>query len=168
VQLKGAGKFQQQPAIVFSIYGDKENDGFLQLGEVFGLKLNSDMVVVSSCLTPSKTSSGESAGLYELCRAFLFAGANSVILSMWQVNDDSTAKLFIEMYKNLSDSSKAEALRKAKLDLLTNPGTSHPYYWAPFVLMGNWKVKYGPNMNKEAPDGVGFNSVSAWRKLLSM
>lgn len=168
VQLKGAGKFQQQPAIVFSIYGDRESDGFLQLGEVFGLKLNADMVVVSSCLTPTKTSSGESSGLYELARAFMFAGADSVILSMWQVNDDSTAKLFIEMYRNLAEASKAESLRKAKLDLLRSPGTSHPYYWAPFVLIGNWKVKFGPNLNKEAPDGVGFNSVSTWRKLLSM
>ncbi len=168
VQLKGAGKFQQQPAIVFSIFGDKENDGFLQLGEVFGLKLNSDMVVVSSCLTPSRISSGQSSGLYELSRAFMFAGASSVILSMWQVNDDSTARLFIDVYKNLPDGSKAEALRKAKLELLRSPGTSHPYYWAPFILVGNWKVKYGPNLNKEAPDGIGFNAVSTWRRLLSM
>ncbi len=168
VQLKGAGKFQQQPAVAFSTYGDTENDGFLQLGEVFGLKLNADMVVVSSSLAPSRTSSGESSGLYELSRAFLFSGANSVILSMWQVNDDSTAKLFIEMYKNLPDGSKADALRKAKLELLMNQGTSHPYYWAPFILMGDWKVKFGPNLKKEAPEGVGFNSVSTWRKLLSM
>ena len=168
VQLKGAGKFQQQPAVVFSTYGDRENDGFLQLGEVFGLKLNADLVVVSSSLAPSKTSSGESSGLYDLSRAFLFSGANSVILSMWQVNDDSTAKLFIEMYKNLPDGSKAEALRKAKMELLMNQGTSHPYYWAPFILMGDWKVKFGPNLKKEAPEGVGFNSVSTWRKLLSM
>ncbi len=168
VQLKAAGKFQQQPAIVFSIYGDRENDGFLQLGEVFGLKLNSDLVVVSSCLAPTKSSSGESSGLYELGRAFLFAGADSVVLSMWQVNDDSTAKLFIEMYRNLHDGSKSEALRKAKLALLRSPGTSHPYYWAPFVLMGNWKVKFSQNLNREAPEGVGFNSVSTWRRLLSM
>lgn len=168
VQLKGAGKFQQQPAVAFSIYGDRENDGFLQLGEVFGLKLNADMVVISSCLAPSRTSSGESSGLYELSRAFLFSGASSVILSMWQVNDDSTAKLFIEMYRNLPDGSKADALRKAKLELLMNQGTSHPYYWAPFILVGDWKVKFGPNLKKEAPEGVGFNSVSTWRKLLSM
>jgi tetratricopeptide (TPR) repeat protein len=167
VLLSGAGKFQQRPAIIFSLYGDKENDGFLQLGEVFGLRLNSDLVVLSSCLTPGKIDLGDSSGLTGLARAFLFAGTDSVILSMWQVNDESTANLFIELYRNLKDGSKAEALRAAKLALLKNSGTSHPYYWGPFILMGDWHVRLHPSYNRPAPETVRFKGLSNWRKLLS-
>ena len=168
VILGGSGKSQSQPAIVFSLYGDQENDGFLQLGEVFGLKLNSDLVVISSCLAPAKTQSPESSVLQGLARAFLFAGTDSVILSMWQVNDESTAKLFIDMYRHLKEGSKSEALRDAKLSLLKNPGTSHPYYWAPFVLVGNWKVSCQPEVNKDDPKSMRFKGLSTWRQLLSM
>jgi tetratricopeptide (TPR) repeat protein len=170
VLLSGAGKVEQQPAIVFSLYGDPENDGFLQLGEVFGLKLNADLVALSSCLAPGKWSSGSTNGLVGLARAFLFAGTDSIILSVWQVNDESTAKLFIQMYRNLKNGngSKAEALRDAKLTLLNNAGTAHPYYWAPFVLMGNWMVKFPPSLNKPDPADMRFKGVSSWRKLLSM
>ncbi|MDQ7782002.1 MAG: tetratricopeptide repeat protein [Desulfomonilaceae bacterium] len=168
VLLSAGGKSVGHPAIVFSLYGDSQNDGFLQLGEVFGLKLNSDLVVLSSCLASDGNYTGEAMGLMGLSRAFLFAGTDSVVLSLWQVNDDSTAKLFIEMYRNLNDGSKAEALRKAKLSLLNNVGTSHPYYWAPFILMGNWNVKYHPSFNKTNPETMGFKGRSGWRKWLSM
>ncbi len=166
--LGGSGKGHQQPAILFSLYGDRENDGFLQLGEVFGLKLNADMVVLSSCLSPGKPGSGETNGLFGLSRAFLFAGADSVILSMWQVNDESTARLFIEMYRNLREGSKAEALRQAKISMLSNQATSHPYYWAPFVLMGNWSVKFHPAFEKPDPAHMRVRGTSTWRKLLNM
>ena len=166
--LSGAGKLRQQPAIIFSLFGDRENDGFLQLGEVFGLKLNSDLVVVSSCLSPGKWNPGEANGLVSLSRAFLFAGTDSVILSAWQVNDESTARLFIEMYGNLKKGSKAEALRQAKLTLLNNPSTSHPFYWGPFILMGNWKVKYNPASNRVDSGEMRIKAPSAWKKLLRM
>ncbi len=166
VLLTGGGKFQAQPAIIFSLYGDSENDGFLQLGEVFGLKLNAELVVLSSCLTPGDGSQGENNGLLGLARAFLFAGTDSVILSMWQVHDDSTAKLFIDMYRNLKSLSKAEALREAQLSLLSNPGTCHPYYWAPFILMGNWQVKFHPLLNRSDTEQERFKGVSVWSKLL--
>jgi hypothetical protein len=87
---------------------------------------------------------------------------------MWQVNDESTAKLFIDMYRNLKEGSKSEALREAKLNLLKNAGTSHPYYWAPFVLVGNWKVTHQPDLNKEDPKNIRFKGLSTWRRLLSM
>jgi hypothetical protein len=88
---------------------------------------------------------------------------------MWQVNDESTAKLFISMYRNLKtgNGSKAEALRDAKLSLLGNPGTAHPYYWAPFVLVGNWAMRF-PSLNKPDPSDMRFKGVSSWRKFLSM
>ncbi|MFH1116891.1 MAG: tetratricopeptide repeat protein [Pseudomonadota bacterium] len=168
VLLSAGGKSGQQPAIVFSLYGDAHNDGFLELGEVFGLKLNADLVVLSSCLVSDGNYAGEAMGLMGISRAFLFAGTDSVVLSLWQVNDESTAKLFIEMYRNLSEGSKSEALRKAKLALLKNAATSHPYYWAPFILMGNWTVKYHPSFNKTSPETMRFKGLSNWRKWLSM
>jgi CHAT domain-containing protein/outer membrane biosynthesis protein TonB/Tfp pilus assembly protein PilF len=168
VVLTGSGKGQQQPAIVFSLFGDKENDGFLQLGEVFGLKLNADLVVLSSCLSSGKPYSKDASGFMALSRGFLFAGSDSVVLSMWQVNDESTAKLFIEMYRNLKDGSKAEALRQAQLSLIGDSTTCHPYYWAPFVLVGEWTVGLAPGFNKVDSKSMRFNGISTWRKLLSM
>lgn len=168
VLLSRAGKSQGRPAIVFSLYGDSQNDGFLELGEVFGLKLNSDLVVLSSCLVPDSDNPGEATGLMGLSSAFLFAGTDSVILSLWQVNDESTAKLFIEMYRDLDGGSKAEALQKAKLSLLKSDATCHPYYWAPFILMGNSNVKFHTSFNEVSPDRVRFKGLSNWRKWLSL
>jgi hypothetical protein len=54
------------------------------------------------------------------------------------------------------------------LNLLKNAGTSHPYYWAPFVLVGNWKVTHQPDLNKEDPKNIRFKGLSTWRRLLSM
>lgn len=166
--LTPVGKLWQQPAIVFSLYGDTENDGFLQLGEVYGLKLHADLVVLSSCLSPGAGSSGVYNGLLGLSQSFLVAGADSVILSMWQVNDESTAKLFIEMYRKLKEKSKAEALRQAKLALIADKSTSHPYYWGPFVLMGKWHVSLPPGFNKPDPEKVRFKGLSVWRRLFSL
>lgn len=168
VLLSGSAKLQQQPAIVFSLYGDKENDGFLQLGEVFGLQLNADLVVLSSCLTPGSIRLNETTGFMGLARAFLFAGTDSVILSMWQVGDDSTGKFFVEMYRSLEPETKAEALRKAKLSMLSNSATSHPYYWAPFVLVGNWRNTFNPATNRLTPDRIEFKGISTWRQWLNM
>ncbi len=168
VLLPGAGKLWQQPAVVFSLYGDNQNDGFLELGEVFGLKLNCDLLVLSSCFSSKKYDPGLDRALQGISRAFLFAGADSVIMSMWQVNDESTARLFIEMYRRLSDASKAEALRDAKIALLEDQRTSHPYYWAPFVLTGNWQVKFRPTFNRPDPKELRFQGLSSWRKLLSL
>ncbi|MFH0822892.1 MAG: tetratricopeptide repeat protein [Pseudomonadota bacterium] len=169
ILLGGVGKLWQQPAIVLSLYGDRDNDGFLQLGEVFGLKLNAEMVTLSSCLTPGggNEPSGD-MGLQALSRAFIFAGADSLLLGMWQGDEAGTAKMFIEMYKNLKDGSKAEALRKAKLSLLNDKATCHPYHWAPFILIGKWHVAQEPEGNDKESLNAQFKGFSFWRKLLSM
>ena len=79
-------------------------------------------------------------GVIGLTRAFLYAGAPSVVVSLWQVADRSTADLMVRFYQQLDRTgNKAEALRRAKLDLLAAPRTSHPYYWASFVLVGEAK-----------------------------
>jgi CHAT domain-containing protein len=138
------------------------------LGEVFGLKLNSDLVVLSSCLSPGKIDSEDTDGMMAFIRAFLFAGSESVILGLWQINDESTAKLFIDMYRNLRESSKAEALRQAKLSLLKDPATSHPYFWAPFILAGNWNVVFQPCSRPMDTHSMRFKGLSNWKKLFQM
>ncbi len=167
VLLGGSGRFHQRPAIVFSLYGDKENDGFLQLNEVFGLRLNADMVVLSSCFGRTKVDSSGADSVLQLARAFIFAGADALVLSLWQVHDDSTAKLFVEMYRNLDQESKAEALRRAKLSLLKNSGTSHPYYWGPFIIVGDWRVRLNPAKNRLPSETAKFRGISNWRRLLT-
>ncbi len=164
----GLGRLRQQPAIVFSLFGDKESNGFLELGEVFGLNLRAELVVLSSILTPKKNLNFGSNGLYDLARGFLFAGADSMAMSLWQVNEEHSQKLLLEMYKNLKDGSKSEALRKAKLAILNGQGTSHPYYWRSFILIGDWRQRFLPDNNHWEPESVGVKGVSTWRKLFNM
>ncbi len=112
-------------------------DGVLYLGEIYNLKLNADLVVLSACKTAlGKMARGE--GLLGLTRGFLYAGAASLLVSLWQVNDVSTAELMTAFYDEmLNGASKRDALRAAKLHLMaSNPKYARPYFWAPFVLIG--------------------------------
>ncbi len=168
VLLKSGGKLWPQPAVVFSLYGDRENDGFLQLGEVFGLELAADMVLLTSSQSLEELDVTSGNWLEGLSRAFLFAGAESVVLGMWRTNDQISSGLFTDLYRGLKSGSKAEALRQAKLAIMNNAETSHPYYWAPFVLTGNWKVTVKPDFNEVDPEQIRFKGLSTWRKLLSM
>ncbi|HQR35472.1 MAG TPA: CHAT domain-containing protein [Blastocatellia bacterium] len=117
---------------------DKKEDGALQMAEVMRLKLNADLVTLSACRTGlGRMLHGE--GIIGLTRAFLYAGADSVVVSLWNVNDIATASLMKAFYKNLKQGlNKDDALRQAKLELLRSPQPAwrHPYYWAPFVLVG--------------------------------
>jgi CHAT domain-containing protein len=103
--------------------------------EIYELQLNADMVVLSACRTArGKEISGE--GVMGLIRAFLFAGTHSVVASLWNVPDESTATLMEHFYAEAreEDTDKAEALRRARIELMkTYP---HPFYWAPFILVG--------------------------------
>jgi CHAT domain-containing protein len=117
--------------------GDETEDGFLTMREVFDLKLNADLVVLSACKSGlGKEIRGE--GITGISRAFLCAGTPSVLVSLWDVYDLSTADLMTSFYKNMETKnlSKAAALRAARLEMIHNPKYSHPYYWAPFVLIG--------------------------------
>jgi CHAT domain-containing protein/tetratricopeptide (TPR) repeat protein len=112
-------------------------DGLLQVYEIFNLTLNADLVVLSACETGlGKDDKGE--GLVGLTRAFLYAGSASVVVSLWKVTDVSTAELMIRFHQHLRDQKigKAEALRRTQLDLISHARFSHPYHWAPFVLVG--------------------------------
>jgi CHAT domain-containing protein/tetratricopeptide (TPR) repeat protein len=116
--------------------GDTAEDGLLQVRDVFNLQLHADLVVLSACQTGmGKEVSGE--GLIGMTRAFLYAGAASVLVSLWRVDDESTADLMVSFYRHLERSGdKSEALRLAKLDLIDRSPYFQPYYWAPFILVG--------------------------------
>ena len=96
--------------------------------------------MLSACQTGlGKLIRGE--GMVGLTRAFMYAGTPTVLVSLWSVSDVSTATLMGEFYRNLVKEklSKTDALRKAQLSLLGNEKFAHPFYWAPFVLVGDWK-----------------------------
>ena len=127
--------------ILFSRSPNSSEDGVLQMGEIMRLKLNADLVTLSACSTGlGKLVSGE--GVLGLTRAFFYAGARNVTVSLWNVNDSATATLMKSFYENLNHGlPKSAALRHAKLNLFRgeNPLWRHPYFWAAFVLVGEGK-----------------------------
>ncbi len=117
-----------------------EVDGFLGLQEIYRLKLSSDLVVLSACDTAlGKDVSGE--GLVGLTHAFISAGSKSVVASLWKVDDRATSALMAEFYgAMLQDGlTPAAALRRAKEKIRQQQNWSAPYFWAGFVLEGEYK-----------------------------
>lgn len=97
------------------------------------------MVVLSACDTAVAPTS-ENSAIDSLAENFDLIGIRSIVASLWQVNDDSTSILMIKFFENLKGgSSLADALQKAQLGLLNDSRYSHPYHWAPFVLIGDWR-----------------------------
>jgi CHAT domain-containing protein len=95
-----------------------------------------ELLVLSAC----QTAVGDKRAALGLAGMAVRAGARSTLASLWSVNDAATASFMIQFYQNLADNkvTKAEAVRRAQLSLLQNPEYSHPYFWAPFILVGNW------------------------------
>ena len=96
-----------------------------------------ELMVLSAC----QTAEGDDRAALGLAGMAIKSGARSTLATLWAVNDASTAALMTQFYQELSDkteSSKAEALRLAQIKILRNPEFSHPFYWSPFVLIGNW------------------------------
>ena len=127
---------KDQPLIFFSPQEDEEDDGFLELGEILQLNLNSELVVLSSCRSGlGKVDVAE--GIIGMQKAFFEAGSKSVIVSLWDVNDKFTSYFMRDFYKHMAEGkSKSDALRQAKLDFIKNY-SANPYYWSAFVLSGN-------------------------------
>jgi CHAT domain-containing protein len=124
-------------AVVLTLNNSPEEDGFLEVNEISELDLDCDLVVLSACQTGrGQLLSGE--GIVGLSRAFLYAGARSVVVSLWSVSDISTGHLMKSFYQHLADNlGNAAALRLAKLQMLQGATeTRHPYYWAPFINVG--------------------------------
>jgi CHAT domain-containing protein/Flp pilus assembly protein TadD len=118
---------------------DQEEDGSLYAGEIYNLKINADLVTLSACETGlGKIAKGE--GIVGLSRALQYAGANNLIVTLWQVADASTALLMVKFYDvhlhSNSPKGYHQALRQAKLHLMQMPEYQSPYFWAPFVLIG--------------------------------
>jgi CHAT domain-containing protein len=120
--------------------GPGKENGLLQAWEIFeGLRINADLVTLSACETGlGKEMGGE--GLIGLTRAFQYAGARTVLSSLWSVSDESTAVLMKHFYTNLKQGKpKAEALRLAQAEMMRSEKYSHPFYWAGFVLNGDFR-----------------------------
>jgi len=142
-------KIPARSSIVLSLDEDLTQDGFLQMREIYNLKLNSDLVTLSSCQTGlGEFIKGE--GIEGINRAFFYAGASSVLMSLWAVNDQASYQLMERFYFHLrSSESIMSALRKAKLEMIDSNALSHPYYWAGFIASGKADEIIFPNpMNK--------------------
>jgi CHAT domain-containing protein len=145
----------------------ERDDGRLTVSEIFDMEIKANLVTLSACETALVRGEGgdfpQGDDLVGLSRAFIHAGAPSVVASLWQVSDDSTVKLMKTFYQNMRSMPKAEALRRAQIDLMrstirfavTRAGggiipsaqssaeevieCSHPFFWAPFILLGDWR-----------------------------
>jgi CHAT domain-containing protein len=131
-------KYPERAALVLGWEPGSVDDGLLQVREIRELNLNAELVVLSACDAGEGRLDGEE-GVASLARAFLVAGARSVIASQWAADDTSTLALMRGFYGRLaSGSDRAAALRDAKLGLLRRFGANAvPYYWAGFVLVGD-------------------------------
>ncbi len=155
---------EQIPArssIVLSLDEDLTQDGFLQMREIYNLKLNSDLVTLSSCQTGlGEFIKGE--GIEGINRAFFYAGTSSVLMSLWAVNDQASYQLMERFYFHLrSSESIMSALRNAKLELIDSNILSHPYYWAGFIVSGKAdEIIFPHSINKWLFFGISFLFVA--------
>ncbi len=135
-----------------NIYGNiaQQNDGILYQSEIYNLELNADLIVLSACQTGlGKITTGE--GVIGLTRALLYAGTDNIVVSLWSVSDASTAELMINFYENILDKNSDKnsdrvsnpvrvgfnaPLRDAKLKMIEEGKYAHPYFWSPFILIG--------------------------------
>jgi CHAT domain-containing protein len=119
----------------------QHQDGFLRLQDIYNLKLSAELVVLSACQTGlGKEIKGE--GLIGLTRGFMYAGAPRVVASLWKVDDRATSELMKRFYQGMLGPEAlrpAGALRQAQLSIWKQKQWRKPYYWAAFVLQGEWK-----------------------------
>jgi CHAT domain-containing protein len=130
--------------MIFSQENDPPEDGLLYTYEVYGIPMNAKMVVLSSCNTGNGIlSSGE--GILSLARGFLYSGCQSVVMSMWEIDDRSGTEVMKMFYDNLRrGKSKSQALKASRTEYLKSASQlrSHPYFWASLVVYGENKPVY--------------------------
>ncbi|HYL97914.1 MAG TPA: CHAT domain-containing protein, partial [Blastocatellia bacterium] len=128
--------------IVLSLVDKEGNpvDGFLRLNQIYNMKLGAGLVVLSACQTALGEST-EGEGLIGLTRGFMYAGASRVVASLWEVDDQATEELMKHFYEGLLKRhlTASEALREAQMSIRSEKQWQAPYYWAGFVLQGDWK-----------------------------
>ncbi|HEY6251116.1 MAG TPA: CHAT domain-containing protein [Candidatus Angelobacter sp.] len=127
--------------LVFSLVDPqgRPQSGFLGLEDVYNMNLSADLVVLSACETAlGREVQGE--GLIGLTRGFMYAGASQVVASLWSVDDEATAELMRLFYKSMEQDGlrPAAALRRAQMQVRMQQRWSQPYYWAGFVIQGEW------------------------------
>lgn len=137
-----------QPALMTS-FGGEESDGLLTFREIFDLRLDADLVILSACDTASAASAratraaglgtGGGMALDGLVRAFVGAGGRTIVASHWPVPDDfkATERLVSGLFSAPPGTSITAALRRSQRDLMDDKATSHPYYWAAFAVIGD-------------------------------
>jgi CHAT domain-containing protein len=131
-----SAKFPDRAELVLGSDPKSDEDGLLQVREIRDLSLNADLVTLSACDTGVERLEGEE-GIINLVRAFLFAGAKSVLASLWTANDPSTCTLIERFYRYLTG-GEGSALRHAQMDLIAEFGDrALPFYWAGFVMVGD-------------------------------
>jgi CHAT domain-containing protein len=141
--------------------GSREN-GYLQLHDIYALKLFADLTVLSACDTAlGKDVKGE--GLIGLTRGFMYAGSRSVVASLWKVDDRATAVLMKHFYRNMLQNGlpPGAALRSAKELVRKEPGWDAPYFWAGFVLQGEYLQQIRVNDRSRARELVIISVLSA-------
>jgi CHAT domain-containing protein len=116
----------------------------LKTFEIYGIPLKAKMVVLSSCNTGSgRMSSGE--GILSLARGFIYSGSQSVVMSLWEIEDKSGTEIVEKFYRNLKNGySKSTSLKMARIDFLNNADQlrSHPYFWSTLVVYGDNEPLY--------------------------
>ena len=147
------------PALVTSIADDPSSDGLLSFEEIANLDLDANLVVLSACNTAAETTASRASGsgirvrpgqaqtLNGLVRAFLVAGSRAVLTTHWAIPDGfktrdgrqvpASTQLIGTLFKTGATESIGDALRTAQVQMITNPDTSHPYYWGAFALVGD-------------------------------
>ena len=137
-----------RPALLTSFH-EENSDGLLSFDEIFDLKLDADIVILSACDTAGRASiaatreagvsSGGGTALDGLVRSFIGAGSRSVLASHWPAPDDfkATERLIGGMFSKGQNLSVAAALKNSQIELMDDPNTSHPYYWSGFAIIGD-------------------------------
>jgi CHAT domain-containing protein len=147
----------------------KPINGFVGLSDIYNLRAPVDLVILSACRTAlGKDERGE--GPLSLTRGFMYAGASSVVASLWKVDDEATSELMKRFYENMLQRgmTPAAALRGAQNSIRQEPQWSSPYYWAAFTLQGDYRQVIKPtSANAESTRlliiiGVVLAILSAW------
>lgn len=142
-----SGEHPELSGVILSLVDAQggRRDGLLRLHDVYNLNLSADLVVLSACRTAlGKEVHGE--GIIGLTRGFMYAGAESVVASLWRVDDEATRELMTHFYSALlvDGLAPAEALNAAKRAMWREGRWRHPYYWGAFILQGEYRGSFRP------------------------
>jgi CHAT domain-containing protein len=139
VHLATHGQFSSNASDTFVLTWDERLD-VKQLGQLLQTRAQQTRPIELLVLSACQTAEGDNRAALGLAGVAVRSGARSTLATLWSVDDQATSKLMVPFYQELgrSGNTKAEALRQAQLKLLQNPDYQHPFFWAPFVLIGNW------------------------------